>query len=239
MSIGAPHSIKAERGGQRAAMDRMYGVQRHIYDVTRRHYLLGRDRLIADLRPPTDGTVLEVGCGTGWNLVRAAQAYPRARIHGFDISGEMLKSAGKSIAQAGLTDRVLIAQADATDFDPARMFGVRQFDRVFFSYTLSMIPPWREALTRAAAITAPGGSLHVVDFGQCEALPGVFRVLLMSWLRQFHVTPRAELGEALASVAEAHAAKIASFSLYRDYARYACLSMPYREWASYPAVSGK
>jgi S-adenosylmethionine-diacylgycerolhomoserine-N-methlytransferase len=31
------------------AMDRMYRHARHIYDLTRKPYLLGRDRLIAEL----------------------------------------------------------------------------------------------------------------------------------------------------------------------------------------------
>ena len=41
-----------------------------------------------------------------------------------------------------------------------------------------MIPPWREALERAFAAIAPGGRLHVVDFGELEELPAWFRRLL-------------------------------------------------------------
>ena len=33
-------------------MDRIYRRQRHVYDLTRKYYLLGRDRLIADLDVP-------------------------------------------------------------------------------------------------------------------------------------------------------------------------------------------
>lgn len=44
-----------------AAMDRMYRVQRHIYDATRRYYLLGRDLLVRDLRHSTGG----LGAGSG------------------------------------------------------------------------------------------------------------------------------------------------------------------------------
>ena len=33
-------------------MDRIYRHQRHIYDWTRRYYLLGRDRAIVRLAPP-------------------------------------------------------------------------------------------------------------------------------------------------------------------------------------------
>ena len=121
----------------------MYRLQRHIYDASRRYYLLGRDRLIADLDVPDGGSVLEVGCGTGRNLVATARRYPTARVFGFDISTEMLKNAASSIARHKLGARVTIAQGDALDFDAGKVFGVTSFDRVYFSYTLSMIPDWR------------------------------------------------------------------------------------------------
>jgi hypothetical protein len=34
-------------GNQAAAMDRMYRLTRHVYDLTRAYYLLGRDRMLA------------------------------------------------------------------------------------------------------------------------------------------------------------------------------------------------
>ncbi len=81
-------------------MDAIYRRQRFIYDATRRYYLLGRDRLIGSLKPPLGGAVLEVGCGTGRNLIRAAKRYPDARFYGIDISEAMLKSARTSVARA-------------------------------------------------------------------------------------------------------------------------------------------
>jgi S-adenosylmethionine-diacylgycerolhomoserine-N-methlytransferase len=54
-------------------MNRTYRHQRHIYDVTRKYYLFGRDRLIARLDPPAGGRVLEIGCGTARNLIAAAR----------------------------------------------------------------------------------------------------------------------------------------------------------------------
>ena len=57
-------------------MNRMYRRQRHIYDGTRRYYLLGRDQLISELRPDAGASVLEIGCGTGRNLVLAASFTP-------------------------------------------------------------------------------------------------------------------------------------------------------------------
>ena len=60
-------------------MNRMYRRQRHIYDGTRRYYLLGRDQLISSLQPDAGASVLEIGCGTGRNLVLAGRLYPDAR----------------------------------------------------------------------------------------------------------------------------------------------------------------
>src|SRR6202021_1000575 len=86
--------IKATR-----RMNRMYRRQRHIYDGTRRYYLLGRDQLIANLKPEAGADVLEVGCGTGRNLVLAARRFPEARWFGIDVSTEMLTSAITAIAR--------------------------------------------------------------------------------------------------------------------------------------------
>ena len=209
-----------------AQMDAIYGVQRHIYDLTRKYYLLGRDRLIRQLDVPENGTVLEIGCGTARNIVLAARAYPTARFHGLDISSEMLKSAEKKLAEQGCADRTLLARADATDFDPQALLGHRQFDRVFFSYTLSMIPGWDSALEIASTALAPGGELHVVDFGQQDRLPRWFARLLKAWLARYHVTPRAELFGTCEALAARHGLRLETTSLYRDYARAVVLARP-------------
>lgn len=174
-------------------MDRMYRWQRHIYDATRKFYLLGRDGLIRELKPPPGGAVLEIGCGTGRNLIKIAQRYPQARCYGLDVSEEMLRTARQQVARAGLSERITLVQADATDFDPQALFGRTAFERVVISYALSMIPPWRAALAQALRVAAPGGALHIVDFGDQADLPGPFKALLNRWLALFHVTPRAEL----------------------------------------------
>ncbi|WP_410958815.1 class I SAM-dependent methyltransferase, partial [Salmonella sp. 6412] len=75
------------------------------------------------------------------------------------------------VAAAGLADRITLAQGDATAFDAATLFGVERFDRIFQSYTLSMIPNWQGAIGEAAGKLAPDGWLDIVDFGQQERLP--------------------------------------------------------------------
>jgi S-adenosylmethionine-diacylgycerolhomoserine-N-methlytransferase len=200
-------------------MDGIYRYQRYIYDLTRKFYLLGRDRMIAGLAVPDGGTVLEVGCGTGRNLIQAARRYPNVRFFGFDISKMMLETAEANIANAGFSDRITLAQGDASDFSSMALFGVPAFDRVYISYAVSMIPPWREAITQGFAAVKPGGSLHVVDFGQQSQLPGTFKAALRAWLAKFSVTPRAELEAELQALADKNGSRLVFTKLYRDYAQ--------------------
>jgi S-adenosylmethionine-diacylgycerolhomoserine-N-methlytransferase len=207
-------------------MNRTYRHQRHIYDLTRKYFLLGRDRLLDDLAPRDGDAVLEVGCGTGRNLAVAAARYPTARLFGIDVSTEMLSSASASIARAGLAPQVRLAHADATCFDPQPLFGIARFDRIFVSYSLSMIPQWEAVIDHALSVLGPGGELHIVDFGGQRRLPGVFRTLLRRWLAVFHVTPRDDLEGALRTRAQARNALLIFARPYRDYAQYAVLRLP-------------
>jgi S-adenosylmethionine-diacylgycerolhomoserine-N-methlytransferase len=205
------------------AMDRMYRWQRHVYDLTRKYYLLGRDRLIARLDADPGMTVLEIGCGTARNLVVAARCYPGVRCYGIDVSQAMLHSARRRIARSGLGHRIMVAQADATTFDPAAMFGRPRFERVFISYSLSMIPQWRAVADHAASLLSPGGELHIVDFGTQEQLPAWARAALRLWLARFDVIPRDGLAAQLELSAAQSGAELFVERPYRGYAQYAVL----------------
>src|ERR1700736_651001 len=155
--IGADSSWPVEATRR---MNRMYRRQRHIYDGTRRYYLLGRDQMIAGLR-------LDAG----------ARLSPTAPFFGIEVSTEMFASAIAAISRAGLAGHVRVAHGDASSFDAKRLFGIPQFDHVMISYSLSMIPDWRGVLRAAAAHLKPGRRLHGVDFGGQERLPGITRML--------------------------------------------------------------
>lgn len=201
-----------------ALMDQTYRYQRRIYDATRAFYLLGRDHLIAKLEPVDDANVLEIACGTGRNLDHIARRYPNSVLYGIDISQEMLISAGKKLGS-----RAKLAQGDACAFDPDVLFGVAQFDRIIFSYCVSMIPDWTRALDQALTHLAPGGSVHLVDFGRQHRLPGVARRGLNAWLAQFHVTPRRDLRQVLQDRAMQHGLVLDFTDLHRSYAQHAIL----------------
>jgi len=207
-------------------MNRMYRLQRHVYDATRLYYLLGRDRMIANLRPANGANVLEIGCGTARNLVHAARLYPNAQFFGIDVSTEMLTSAIAAISRAGLAGRIKVAHGDATAVHPQKLFAVASFDHVMISYSLSMIPDWRGVLKAAADNLKPGGRLHVIDFGNQERLPVIVRVLLRRWLAMFDVTPRDDLKPELLAIAEVCGADLVFERPFRGYAQYAVLTLP-------------
>ena len=192
-------------GGHAALMDEVYRGQRHIYDFTRKYYLFGRDTLIEGLNARPGMRVLEVACGTGRNLAKVAKAWPGVRLYGLDISAEMLKS-----ARAALGAEARLGQGDACAFDPATLLGEPAFERIVLSYSLSMIPDWQGALDHAAGQLAPGGALHVVDFGDLQGLPGPAQRLLKAWLAKFHVEPRVALPETAARIAAARGLTIES-----------------------------
>ena len=207
-------------------MNRIYRNQRFIYDASRKYYLLGRDKLIDGLDVPPQGRVLEVACGTGRNLIKAGRRYPDAQLYGFDISSEMLITARANLARAGMADRVHLAQGDATDFSARELFNVADFDRVFISYSLSMIPDWQAALGRALSQTAPGGQVSVVDFGQQTGLPGWFGRGLTGWLAKFHVQARADLPALLDTLAKGAGTQATVTRLFRDYAVMGTITRP-------------
>jgi S-adenosylmethionine-diacylgycerolhomoserine-N-methlytransferase len=195
-----------------ARMDAMYRTQRHIYDLTRKYYLLGRDRTIRELHAAPGQSILELGCGTGRNLALAGTLYPGCRLYGLDISNEMLTSARAKLP----ADTVLVA-GDASNFS-AQELGRPGFDRIMISYALSMIPAWEATISAAVSALNPGGQLHIVDFGQQEQLPAWFRTMLRNWLARFHVEPRGGLADIVADVAAWHGCSHRFTPLYRGYA---------------------
>ena len=189
-------SEEAAEDGHGALMDRIYRNQRHVYDLTRRYFLLGRETLIKRMEIEEGDRVLEIGCGTARNLIHLARRVSSIELFGIDASGEMLKSARRNIVRAGMQQRIRLECCLAEGFSPLTAFrSTEPFDAVFFSYSLSMIPNWRPALDRGLLHLKTGRSLWVVDFWDQRGLPGWFANGLKQWLNLFHVHPRLEVLE--------------------------------------------
>jgi len=213
---------------QAVAMDRMYRLTRHVYDVTRAYYLLGRDRMLAKVVTTPGTSTLEVGCGTARNLIKLARRPEPGLLCGLDASQEMLDTAAASIARAGVPaaghERIRLRQGLAEQLDARAMFGRDEpFDTIFFSYCLSMVPTWPGAIEAALANLKTGGHLVIVDFWDQRDLPPVFAAGLKRWLAMFHVHYRPEVHDALAAVGTTGRADVTFESVAKRYAYIASL----------------
>ncbi|HQU84075.1 MAG TPA: class I SAM-dependent methyltransferase [Pyrinomonadaceae bacterium] len=198
-------------------MDKMYRYQRYFYDLTRKYYLLGRDKLIAEMKIAEGENVLEIGCGTARNLIILAQKYPKTNFFGLDASAEMLKTAQAKIDAKNIKNITLrTALADDFTFDKTFELG-EKFDAAFFSYAVSIIPPWKESIENALENLQSGKTLYIVDFYDQKALPNWFRKLLTSWLKQFHVKHPEELIPFLESLEKKLVGKLTVKPLYKRY----------------------
>ena len=204
-------------GDIRQRMDRMYRPQRHIYDLTRRYYLLGRDRLIAELDAQPGQSILDIGCGTGRNLALIGQRYAATRLFGLDAAQPMLEIAGRKLERAAV--RARLARGVAEELDPQALFGHSGgFDHITISYCLSMVDDPERAVRAAVHHLAPGGTLHIVDFGDMAGLPGWFRGAMAAWLAKFHVRHRPEVAATLDALANIGATRLETFEIARRYA---------------------
>lgn len=199
-------------------MDRMYHLQRHFYDATRKYYLLGRDQLLRAMNVRAGQTVLDAGCGTGRNLVLLAKRHPDAFFFGLDASAEMLEMADVKMDTARLRN-ITLAHALAEDFYYVDTFEMMdRFDKIFFSYSISMIPSWRDAIDNALNNLKPGGELWIVDFYDQKDLPRTFRKMLQNWLKAFHVQFWGDLLPYLGTLETKGLVRLTVTPIYKRYA---------------------
>lgn len=142
------------------ALSRYYRWHARLYDLTRWSFLFGRTALLQTLaqhQPPR--RILEIGCGTGSNLLRLHRQFPNATIMGLDLSADMLAQARRKISVFSAPIALIQRRYD----QPLR--PETPFDLIVFSYCLSMINPgWNQAIDAALCDLRTGGLLAVVDF---------------------------------------------------------------------------
>ena len=151
--------------------------------------------------------------GDVWLSLQESDGLQIHLVHRMDLTRDQRVHSGRGVA-------------DAEHFEPQRVFGRSGFDRLFISYAVSMIPSWRSVMAEAFVHLAPGGELHVVDFGDQQELPSWFRSGLRTWLRWYHVTPRLDLFDVAADIAAAGGGNTMERRLYRGFVWLVVLRKP-------------
>ena len=100
--------------------------------------------------PTLPGTVLEVGCGGGYNSELVASKFPTIDYTGVDISEAMIDIAREHYP----TRRFAVGSAYELDF------GDRSFDVVLDGVALLHMPGWRTALAEYARVARSSVVLH-------------------------------------------------------------------------------
>ncbi|MCB9850780.1 MAG: methyltransferase domain-containing protein [Phycisphaerales bacterium] len=119
-----------------------------------------RRRALAELNAQPGEHVLEIGVGTGHNLVALAQMVGRnGCVVGVDISAQMLKRAQRHLRRQKLSNRAELRQADAS----ALPFSNNTFDAVLMTFTLELFdgPDIPRALAECYRVLRPGGRIVV------------------------------------------------------------------------------
>jgi S-adenosylmethionine-diacylgycerolhomoserine-N-methlytransferase len=182
-------SSQSKPGGS-SAIERYYKLHSRIYDATRWSFLFGRTTIIdiiAQGSKPTN--ILEVGCGTGKNLVNLAQRFPDAKVTGVDLSEVMLGVARGKMESFGERVQLLHRCYDRP------LHETPEYDLVLFSYALTMFNPgWDTAIEAAKADIKQGGHIAVVDFHN-SAFPPFKRWMGVNHVRMDgHLMPALEAG---------------------------------------------
>jgi len=148
---------RSRQGSYQQQLEQFYAPQASYYDAFRARLLHGRQDLIGNMHIVPEQSIVELGAGTGQNL--GFLGYPLqtfARIDVVDLCPSLLEIARQRYRHQ---PNVRIIEADATLYQPQQLV-----DRVYFSYALTMIPNWSQAINNAVRMLKPGGLLGVVDF---------------------------------------------------------------------------
>lgn len=162
-------------------LDAFYAKQSLSYDLFRDRLLHGREQLMRAIPIPMEGSLVDMGGGTGRNVEWLGERLGSvSSVTIVDLCGSLLGIADQRIKKNGWQN-VKTRLADVTTYAPAE--GL--VDAVIFSYSLTMIPNWFDAVDNAHALLKPGGHIGVIDFYVSDKWPNEGMVRHSGFYRNF------------------------------------------------------
>src|SRR5579862_5228383 len=173
------------RGGNHGdRLEAFYRDQRGAYDDFRKRLLHGREVMMRGLPLPEGATLLDMGGGTGNNIEYLGDRVAKCRsVRVVDLCPSLLQVAAERVQQRSWTN-VSTVLADVTTYEPEDA----PVDAVTFSYSLTMIPNWFQAIDQAYHLLKPGGIIGVVDFYVSRKWPAPGLTRHRWWQRTFWPT---------------------------------------------------
>lgn len=145
------------------------GAMRHGLEHTYRpgytHALPLWMQLLPDISARLDvgGTILDLGCGTGWSTVALARRFPDARVVGVDLDEASIAEARANATAAGVGERTDFVLADAGDRAALASAAGGEVALVTIFLALHDMNAPQRALAAAAGLLEPGGAILVGD----------------------------------------------------------------------------
>ncbi len=118
------------------------------------------------------GTILDIGAGAGYALVHYARRFPRARIVGLESDAPSLALARRTVADAGLTDRVELRKLDANRLDDENFYDLVTMNVVL--HETGGPAEYRNVLARVRRALKPAGTLVVSELPYPDS-PAAYR----------------------------------------------------------------
>ena len=132
----------------------MFGRIAARYDLMNTLMTLGQDarwrRVVAECVPAGDGTVLDVGSGTGRLAQAVRDRHARANVVTSDFSLPMLRRASRELRRVG---------ADAMQLP----FSDNQFDAVVSGFVVRNLADIKAGLQEQTRVLKPGGRLVILE----------------------------------------------------------------------------
>ena len=147
----------------------------------------GRDHAVRTINQ-RQGTVLEVGVGTGISLCKYKS---HLKITGIDLSPEMLARARERVAKERLSHVKEVLEMDASDLK----FEEHSFDTVVAMYVMTVVPDPDQVMSELERVCKPGGEVIIINhFSQDFGVRGKFEKAIapfaehLGWRPEFPIS---------------------------------------------------
>jgi ubiquinone/menaquinone biosynthesis C-methylase UbiE len=130
----------------------------HFLDEANEVAKTGKPLIIEALRLGAGQIVLDLGCGTGADVIDIAKLVgPDGRVVGLDVSEALISEARRRWGDSELPIEFLIGDAQELEFDDA------SFDACRTERMLMHVPDEQRALAEMVRVTRPGGRVAAFD----------------------------------------------------------------------------